>query len=228
MDQRGYSLIELVIVMGIMAVLFTLGFAGYSQFNARQELVSLVNQVKTDIRSTQNRALSGVSYENERAAWVFQFHTNTVANNNYSIQACNGLSTNPTLSKFTATERGCFEDDFPDELTAPELADCGSAGNNIKVVQLAPKFHIYTSDSGWTGEPDVNMNFSAITGDVKLHDNDYKPCTPGGNPILGYTPDPRATSVRIFIRSDSYAQACYVLNVNKDGNITEEERTSCP
>ncbi len=55
----GFSLVELLIVISIMAVLFSLGYANYRDFQRRQHLEAAVRMVKADLRLAQEMALAG-------------------------------------------------------------------------------------------------------------------------------------------------------------------------
>jgi prepilin-type N-terminal cleavage/methylation domain-containing protein len=56
---KGFSLIELIVVIMIMALIFGLVTANYRNFGRRQVLVGAVRQIKGDLRFTQQQALSG-------------------------------------------------------------------------------------------------------------------------------------------------------------------------
>lgn len=57
--KKGFSLIELLTVISIMTVLFSLGYANYRDFQRRQHLESAVRMVKADLRLAQEMALAG-------------------------------------------------------------------------------------------------------------------------------------------------------------------------
>jgi prepilin-type N-terminal cleavage/methylation domain-containing protein len=70
--QSGYTLIELIAVMGIMATVFALTFVGIRGSREREELVAAQQQLVGDLRSAQAKAVSGVDaagygleYDNE-------------------------------------------------------------------------------------------------------------------------------------------------------------------
>ncbi|MBU0570047.1 prepilin-type N-terminal cleavage/methylation domain-containing protein [Patescibacteria group bacterium] len=58
-SKKGFSLVELLTVISIMAVLFGLGYANYRDFQRRQHLESAVRMVKADLRLAQEMALAG-------------------------------------------------------------------------------------------------------------------------------------------------------------------------
>ncbi|MCH7641075.1 hypothetical protein IID22_02690 [Patescibacteria group bacterium] len=59
LPTQGFSIIELVVVIGTMALLFSLGYANYRDFQRRQQLDSVINEFKTDLRLAQQLALTG-------------------------------------------------------------------------------------------------------------------------------------------------------------------------
>lgn len=59
MRNRGYTLIELLIVLFIMAVLLGTAVMSYRDFNRRQVVTSAVRQIRADLRLAQSEALAG-------------------------------------------------------------------------------------------------------------------------------------------------------------------------
>ncbi len=57
--ENAYTLIELLIVIMIMSVLFTIGYIGYRDYARRQVVAGVVKQIQGDLRLTQQMALSG-------------------------------------------------------------------------------------------------------------------------------------------------------------------------
>ncbi len=55
----GFTLIELLISFSIIAVIFGLGLAKYNQFNRRQIVIQAANELKSNLRLTQGRAING-------------------------------------------------------------------------------------------------------------------------------------------------------------------------
>ena len=58
--NNGFTLIELMTVIMTMALLFSLGYANYRDFQRRQVLEGAVREFKTDLRLAQQLALTGV------------------------------------------------------------------------------------------------------------------------------------------------------------------------
>ena len=60
MRQNGYTLIEILVVITIMATLFGFGYANFRDFSRRQALQGAVKQVQGSLRKVQQSAISGV------------------------------------------------------------------------------------------------------------------------------------------------------------------------
>ncbi len=58
-NQRGFTLIELLIVISIFGITASLITASYLTFERNQRLKAAAQQIKTDVRFTQNKALTG-------------------------------------------------------------------------------------------------------------------------------------------------------------------------
>jgi len=59
-NLKGYTLIELLIVMAITGILFTIGYNGFQSYSRQQALLSLVRSIQVDLHSAQSSALAGV------------------------------------------------------------------------------------------------------------------------------------------------------------------------
>lgn len=57
--QKGYTMIELLIVIVSIGLLFSLGYAGYRQYARRQAVESFARQIKADLRYAEELAASG-------------------------------------------------------------------------------------------------------------------------------------------------------------------------
>jgi len=58
-QNRGYTLIEILVGMSIFALVFLLGFASYREFARRQALAGVARSMRGDIRFAQELALAG-------------------------------------------------------------------------------------------------------------------------------------------------------------------------
>jgi prepilin-type N-terminal cleavage/methylation domain-containing protein len=57
--SKGYTLIELLIVVVSVSLLFSLGYAGYRDYARRQQVESYARKIIADLRYTQEIAISG-------------------------------------------------------------------------------------------------------------------------------------------------------------------------
>jgi prepilin-type N-terminal cleavage/methylation domain-containing protein len=81
MRQRGFSLIEVVIVGSIFALAMTLALARWQGYNAQQRLRFGTAQVATDLRTAQERAKA------ERAPYTVTF---TASSSAYTVARSGG------------------------------------------------------------------------------------------------------------------------------------------
>jgi len=58
-QNKAYTLIEILVVLTIIGILFTVGYAGYRDFGRRQALAGAAKIVQGDLRKAQQNALSG-------------------------------------------------------------------------------------------------------------------------------------------------------------------------
>jgi len=58
MQKKGYTLIEIMVVISIIALLMQGGFASYRQFSRRQLIVNVKRQVEGDLRLAQQQSLA--------------------------------------------------------------------------------------------------------------------------------------------------------------------------
>lgn len=56
---KGYTLIEILVVLSIAAFLFIVGYAGFRDFSRRQALTGAVKEIQGDLSLAQGYALAG-------------------------------------------------------------------------------------------------------------------------------------------------------------------------
>ncbi|MFC1649735.1 Tfp pilus assembly protein FimT/FimU [Patescibacteria group bacterium] len=57
--QYGFTFIEILVAMGIMIMVFTLGVGSYREFARRQQINSASRDIKADLRHAQQEAIVG-------------------------------------------------------------------------------------------------------------------------------------------------------------------------
>src|SRR5258706_3417069 len=58
-NQKGYTLIEILVAVTIIGLLFGVGYANFRGFSQRQVVLDAANSLQGDLRLTQELALSG-------------------------------------------------------------------------------------------------------------------------------------------------------------------------
>ena len=59
MRFKGYTLIELLVGISILAIIFGVGFASYREFARRQSISGILKVIKADLRLAQQLSLTG-------------------------------------------------------------------------------------------------------------------------------------------------------------------------
>lgn len=92
----GFTLIELLVVISVVGILFTIGVARYQAFNRRQLLVQAAQNLKSNLRLAQDKALAG---EKDCLGRLDGFRVSLAADS-YSIrsQCDNGFNFGPATS----------------------------------------------------------------------------------------------------------------------------------
>ncbi len=57
--KSGFTLIEILVVVSVIVILFSIGLAQYMKFNRQQILEQAALELKTDLTNAQSKALSG-------------------------------------------------------------------------------------------------------------------------------------------------------------------------
>lgn len=94
MNTKGYTLIELLVAVSIIGLVFSSGFVSFREFSRRQEIASLARSLEGELRSIQQKALSGEKPDdifcnppNTLSGYTFDLTSGT----SYSISAvCTG------------------------------------------------------------------------------------------------------------------------------------------
>ncbi|GEM_PF-1558630 len=62
--MKGYTLLEVLLVIAVLALLFVVGFSNYRDYERRQKVSSITRQIKADLRLAQESAIAGKKPQN--------------------------------------------------------------------------------------------------------------------------------------------------------------------
>ena len=79
--MRGFTLLELILVVGILAILGTVGFNFYFNFQIDVKVDEEINRLQQVLRQIQQKAVSG----EEGAKWGIRFVNNTADDQHYDV-----------------------------------------------------------------------------------------------------------------------------------------------
>lgn len=83
----GYTLIELLIVITIGIIVFSVGIASYREFSRRQALTGLSKQLIADLRLAQQQALTGQKPTGVACAKLVGYQFTRTSVSNYKLYA---------------------------------------------------------------------------------------------------------------------------------------------
>lgn len=120
--MRGFTLIELMVVMAIMGILIVVTVPSYNQYNNNQKLADVANQLQTILRQVQNNAQTGTVCKIGTNVYTASSWVITLRLGSYNFQpTCVGTSSTPspqnyplpegiTISSVSDTISGCRPD----------------------------------------------------------------------------------------------------------------------
>lgn len=169
-DQRGFTFIELLIVLTILSLIFLTLLPFYRRYVAQTELRNITVKMRSVLRSAQNKALNGVAASDGTSVhWVVHIHNNSY-HYEYEVGGC-PVNTNASSSGYPYRY---------------QFMQCngGSISKDYQLVDFPARFsvtHQYSSSY-----PEVNIFFANINGTVTVYD-------PNGN-VLGNNIDIQISS----------------------------------
>lgn len=81
MSEKGFSIIELIVVMGIAMTLFAIGSIAFIKPQQKASIEAVANVLIADIKSQQTKAMSGDSLSD----FTIQFNTNSYVLDGYTV-----------------------------------------------------------------------------------------------------------------------------------------------
>jgi len=94
MNEKGYTLLEILVALTIVGIIFSIGYVGFRSFSQRQEMQSVARNIRGDLRLAQGQALAGkkppgVNCDSPATLDGFNFSVDSATT--YSINAvCSG------------------------------------------------------------------------------------------------------------------------------------------
>ncbi|AHB40386.1 MAG: hypothetical protein ACD_25C00092G0002 [uncultured bacterium] len=111
--SKGFTLVELMIVVGILAVVSGIMIPSFSGYTRNQTLKQAQENLKSDLRSAQNRALTGTGADtlingNPALYWAVLYSDVAGSNGTYSfyLTASNSCTVNATLQQTVTLSSG--------------------------------------------------------------------------------------------------------------------------
>lgn len=86
-NLKGYTLIEILVVISIVMIVFSLGVAGFRDFSRRQSISKMAKQMTADLRSMQQYASIGQKPTGYTCHVLDGYSFYRVSSTNYLIRA---------------------------------------------------------------------------------------------------------------------------------------------
>ncbi len=191
--ERGFSLVELLISITVMAIIFGLTIPFYRKYVAQTELKNVSQDLYLKLVTAHNNAINGVIPKNvsggpaARYYWVVRV-AQASSIWEYETGAC-PLSSDPSQFSFTF----CGVQDF-------------------EHYSFPARFSLNNQYSGSASE--VNIYFEPISGQVKIYDI--------SGLRLDDPADTSNNSIDMTIQSTDYSGLYVKIHVNKQGTISQE------
>lgn len=91
--SSGYTLIEILVSLSIIAILFTFGYSSYRDFGRRQALAGVAGQVQGDLRLAQQMAITGQKPTDGSCGTLDGIRFGIYTGTQYRLRAqCNGAA----------------------------------------------------------------------------------------------------------------------------------------
>ncbi|MDQ3098421.1 MAG: prepilin-type N-terminal cleavage/methylation domain-containing protein [bacterium] len=148
-DQRGFTFIELLIVVTILSLIFMSILPFYRRYVAQTELNKTTIMMRNVLRSAHNKSLNGVaSSDGTTVHWVVHIHNNSTQYE-YEVGGC---PVNTDSGSGTYTERYQF-------------MNCGN--KDYLLADFPQRFSVTHQYSA--SYPEVNIFYANINGDVTVY-----------------------------------------------------------
>lgn len=155
-NKEGFSLIELLVSLGIIATITVLFMANYRNSNQRTDLVMTAQKIVADIHAAQNNSLGLVKYNGEVPAggWGISFD---LTKNYYMLfadlnspETLGYLEYDPSLEGEVAYGARIANLSSGVIITSLKVGNNSASAANVTFLPPDPKTNIYSSDLGAT------------------------------------------------------------------------------
>ncbi len=149
-DQRGFTLVEMLIVLTLVALIVLIMLPFYRRYIAETELKNITVRIRNVLRDSQNKALNGVtSSDGTVVHWVVHVHNNSL-HYEYEVGGC-PVTVNPANAYYDVRY---------------QFMNCNI--KDYKQVDFPPRFSVTHQYS--LSYPEVNIFFANINGTVVIYD----------------------------------------------------------
>jgi prepilin-type N-terminal cleavage/methylation domain-containing protein len=196
MNERGFTIIELLVTITIMILIVSMSIPAFRQFTSSQNLKSIAQDLKNDARSLHNKALNGIkNSNNERVAWILRISNDASYYETFGCPAANTLgSCKDYLHNYVRT----------DVNTAFKFYACD---------------HPCTNLSTYSG---ATFYYEPIDGTVTYYPFNPSTASTYESQVFGVAPNTAlsVTKLSILVKSTD-TNASTIFTVNSKGDLTE-------
>lgn len=142
--RRGYTLIEIIVVVAIMGLMVGASIAGFNTLNQRQVMLSAGRELMSVMRTAQQRAGSGVKPEDITCGQLLGYSVRgTINSDTYTLNAVclnSGVVQTMLLRSYEMSTGIVFVATFATQFNV----QTGGASGNIGNIRIRSSFYTYT------------------------------------------------------------------------------------
>jgi len=128
----GFTLVELLVTITIISLVFSIGLVQYNRFNRRQILTKAKDQLISDLRLTQSKALSGEKPSDCGVGPLSGHKLEFTSNSNYQITAV--CDSDVVVSAGLSLTEGVIKQAGPDEIFFKVLSQGIDVSGTVQII----------------------------------------------------------------------------------------------